>query len=307
MTHGNTALRTVLAVGLALAVLSPSLAVARPGGLWAASRKAALASTSATGAVPAAWTGRNKAKLEARIATALKRRAARFDRTSNRLTERLARVSSLADKIAASGGDVSEARSLLDSAKVNLGEASDLEAKAAEQFRGVSSASNRRAAFSTARATARTAIEAARRPHGSAGRDYETALDGGRAQGLRRVELMTWPRAMRIALATLLIAALQPVVGCGLLGGQSGSQAHSGGSTTGSVVPTSSASASGTVATSGTAGADSGAGSGTQRRDALSTHDAQAIDAELDAVQRELERLDMPTDGDFDDISKGLE
>lgn len=122
---------------------------------------------------------------------------------------------------------------------------------------------------------------------------------------------MTRPRAMRIALAALMVAALQPVVGCGLLGRHSASQEPSGTQlATGAVVPTSSvvpssAAASGTA--SGTSEPDPGAGSGAAKEGTLSAHDAQAIDAELDAVQRELERLDMPTDGDFDDISKGLE
>lgn len=115
---------------------------------------------------------------------------------------------------------------------------------------------------------------------------------------------MTRPHATRMLLAVLLVAAVQPTSGCGVLGGGSGRQSQSVGPATGSVAPTSSAGASATAETSAAPGVGTEPATGGAT---LSASDAQAIDAELDAVGRELERLDMPTDGDFDDISKGLE
>jgi hypothetical protein len=39
----------------------------------------------------------------------------------------------------------------------------------------------------------------------------------------------------------------------------------------------------------------------------MSTKDASALDAELSAIQSELDRLALPGDGDFDSIGSGLQ
>jgi hypothetical protein len=75
--------------------------------------------------------------------------------------------------------------------------------------------------------------------------------------------------------------------------------------------PTSSASASGTPRSAGEAvGEDGGSGSsdsGASSSSKMSTKDASALDAELSAIQSELDRLALPGDGDFDSIGSGLQ
>ena len=76
--------------------------------------------------------------------------------------------------------------------------------------------------------------------------------------------------------------------------------------------PTSSASASGTPQSAGVAADAAGEGSGSSDSDAsssskMSTKDASALDAELSAIQSELDRLALPGDGDFDSIGSGLQ
>jgi len=80
------------------------------------------------------------------------------------------------------------------------------------------------------------------------------------------------------------------------------------------VEPTSSASASGTPQSAGVAADAAGedGGSGSSDSDAsspstMSTKDASALDAELSAIQSELDRLSLPGDGDFDSIGSGLQ
>jgi hypothetical protein len=74
---------------------------------------------------------------------------------------------------------------------------------------------------------------------------------------------------------------------------------------------TSSASASGTPQSAGEAvGADGGSGSSgsdASSSSKMSTKDASALDAELSAIQSELDRLALPGDGDFDSIGSGLQ
>jgi hypothetical protein len=50
-------------------------------------------------------------------------------------------------------------------------------------------------------------------------------------------------------------------------------------------------------------GASTGAGA---KGKGLSAGDAKTIEEELTAIEKELDRLDVPSDGDLDDISSGL-
>ena len=74
---------------------------------------------------------------------------------------------------------------------------------------------------------------------------------------------------------------------------------------------TSSASASGTPqSASAAAGAEGGSSSSNPDASSssqMSTKDASALDAELSAIQSELDRLALPGDGDFDSIGSGLQ
>jgi hypothetical protein len=154
MSARRLGIAILLMCALALATVVPAGAVASP-------RSRALAgitvSGQSLGATVAAIGRRIGAVLEARIAAVLERRKTRFDNVSARLTARVVRVSAIADKVAAVGGNVTSTRALLDSASAHLTAASDLEAKAVDAFRAVPSASDRRAAFAAARTIGRQA------------------------------------------------------------------------------------------------------------------------------------------------------
>lgn len=181
MTRNQRRLAGMLATVLALAVLIPGAAVGQQG--TDTPRTVARTNRSLAASSTAGFTMRaaRKAALAARIEATLKRHAVRFNRMSHRLTLRVKTVGTLADKVAAAGGDVGKARAALDSAKQHLSTASSLEAKAAEQFRAIPSATDRPAAFATARATVRSAnaeLVAARKDLRSAIRDLRTTIAG---------------------------------------------------------------------------------------------------------------------------------
>jgi hypothetical protein len=53
-------------------------------------------------------------------------------------------------------------------------------------------------------------------------------------------------------------------------------------------------------------GAASGTAAGGDSAAGLSSQDASTLDAELSAIQSELDRLSVPSDSDFDNIGEGL-
>lgn len=66
-------------------------------------------------------------------------------------------------------------------------------------------------------------------------------------------------------------------------------------------------SATASQAASASATATSSATSTTGSQEELSTDDAAAIDAQLSAIEKELDTADMPSDNDFDSIGAGLQ
>jgi hypothetical protein len=98
-----------------------------------------------------------RARLRERIENLLERRKVRFDLVERRLTERIARLRGLADKVKTAGGDVSGVTALLDQAAAHLEKAAADEAKAIEMFKAIPDATDRRAAFAAARAQAKIA------------------------------------------------------------------------------------------------------------------------------------------------------
>jgi hypothetical protein len=54
------------------------------------------------------------------------------------------------------------------------------------------------------------------------------------------------------------------------------------------------------------AAAETSTGSGSSSATGLSATDASTLDAELSAIQSELDRLSVPSDSDFDNIGEGL-
>lgn len=144
---------TVLSAALVAAVAVPAFAAPlnRVGRL-----RVAAASRIAT--APAVAAGQLGAQLQTRIANALRARKARFDAANANLTRRITRVTALADKVEAAGGDVTAARSALASASASLAKANELEAAAIAKFRDIPNASDKRAAFVAARTSGRLAV-----------------------------------------------------------------------------------------------------------------------------------------------------
>ncbi len=112
------------------------------------------------------------------------------------------------------------------------------------------------------------------------------------------------PRAIKAAALGLLAVVL--VVAVGGCGGGSALRASEQGSSqtevaTGTTAPTSSASSSAEASGTGSKPQAEPQGGG------LSESDAKAIDAELTAIEKELESLTLPSDSDFGGIESGLE
>lgn len=99
-----------------------------------------------------------KTHLTKRIENKLRARKARFDAASANINRRITRLSELADKIEALGGDVSAAREKLELARTELATALDLEAQAAAKFQAIVDSDDTKAAFRDARDAGRAAV-----------------------------------------------------------------------------------------------------------------------------------------------------
>jgi hypothetical protein len=109
-------------------------------------------------------------------------------------------------------------------------------------------------------------------------------------------------------LAALVLAAVLGLSGCGRLGTQGSSSSQVA---TPTASTTTSATATGTApgAQTPASGTEPAVQDGNQpgATEPISASDAKAIDAELSAIQSELDRLSVPSDDDFDSIGSGLE
>jgi len=115
---------------------------------------------------------------------------------------------------------------------------------------------------------------------------------------------------IRTTMALLLtVGALSAVMGCARTDLPSEPELSSAAETTASVAATGSASVATTAPADPSADDGSGAsasGSSDGAESALSPQDASTLDAELSAIQSELDRLSVPGDEDFDSIGDGL-
>jgi hypothetical protein len=111
-------------------------------------------------------------------------------------------------------------------------------------------------------------------------------------------------------LALLLIAgALVSVSGCARREAQFGEAPESvaaTGSAAASITATGQAAAADITTPKPAAVATSGAAAAGGSASGLSSQDASTLDAELSAIQSELDRLSVPSDSDFDNIGAGL-
>lgn len=109
---------------------------------------------------------RDERKLENltnRIERILRLRKAKFDRAEARLQKRIDRLSAIASRAETMGVDVTEAKAALADAQTELGNAAAEEDEAADLFKAVLTAGDKRAAFAAARAQAKVAQKALQR------------------------------------------------------------------------------------------------------------------------------------------------
>jgi hypothetical protein len=144
----------VIAGVLAASLLAPAAAYAIPGRgtpRFGAPKPSANATRQANAA-------KRLEVLQHRIEVVLERREAAFNRIADHIATRITKVSAIADKVEAAGGDVSGVRTSLDEARRLLVQARAEEAEAIEMFGGMLTASNKGAAFKAARLQAKTAV-----------------------------------------------------------------------------------------------------------------------------------------------------
>lgn len=145
--------RSVAAVALIALVAAPMSAWAVPG-RGASKAPKANASRSTTAAVKLAG---KKQALTDRIAKVLANRTRAFNNAASAITARIAKVEALASTVAGAGGDVQGVLDKLDAAKAAVDAAKAAEATAVDMFKAVPSATDKKAAFSAAKAQAKAA------------------------------------------------------------------------------------------------------------------------------------------------------
>lgn len=102
--------------------------------------------------------GQPAANLTARIENVLAARERRFGAASDAITAHITRVSALADKVQAAGGDVSEPRASLAEATTALATAKALEEKTATEFKSVPGSASKRTSLRNARTSGAKAV-----------------------------------------------------------------------------------------------------------------------------------------------------
>lgn len=97
--------------------------------------------------------------LRNRIENVLRARKARFDAVAANVVKRQARVTVLADKVEALGGDVAQVRTMLQESTRLMEQARTQEQVCVDAFKAVPDAENKGAAFHAAKAEGRKAVE----------------------------------------------------------------------------------------------------------------------------------------------------
>lgn len=146
-----------LAVLLVAALVLPAVALAAPGTTGGSGGVQPAGTGTGAGAGTGAYAG--AANLETRIAEALQRRAQRFDQAEQALERRRERVRELAGVVEQAGGDVEPVLTRLEECERLMVQAREQERTAAQMFRDVPGAGDRRGAFVQARVQARTAVQ----------------------------------------------------------------------------------------------------------------------------------------------------
>jgi predicted nucleic acid-binding Zn-ribbon protein len=144
-------LASVVAVALVAALAAPVAAYALPGMGRLGQPKSANETTKQ------ARFDQRLAMLKQRITMVLTNRNRGFDAAAAAILARADRVSAIADKVGKLGGDVSSVSASIDKARKLVADAKAAEAAAAELFKAVPTATDKRAAFGAAKAQARVA------------------------------------------------------------------------------------------------------------------------------------------------------
>jgi len=156
MRIGTTVLTAALIAAVAVpAFAAPGVRVGRMRGQVASQTAEMKSKLAANGQ---GVKGQPREQLLNRIENVLRARKARFDAAQANVNKRIARVTVLADKVEALGGDVTEARATLAAARDHLAKADELEAVAVAKFNAIPDAADKHAAFVEARAAARLAV-----------------------------------------------------------------------------------------------------------------------------------------------------
>jgi len=118
-------------------------------------------------------------------------------------------------------------------------------------------------------------------------------------------------RLSRAVLGLVLVAAVAGLAGCGRVSRDAAVVTPSAPAAAlqASVTPTAPSTATATPSAPASAPAPSAGttvAKGSAAHKGLSASDAKAIDAELSAIQGELDRMSVPSDSDFNGISSGL-
>jgi len=148
---------TVAILALAVAPMSAWAVPGMGGGKVPKATASQNATATARKAANAAAREARKTVLKQRIAMVLARRANGFDHAVAAISARIDRVAASAAVVAAAGGDVTGVLAQLDAARAALASAKTAEATAVDMFKAVPDATNKKAAFSAAKAQARTA------------------------------------------------------------------------------------------------------------------------------------------------------
>lgn len=154
----RTKMTTVaLATLLVVALVVPTIALAAPGTTGTAG---GFGGVQPAGAGSGTGTYAGAANLETRVAEALQRRAQRFDAAAKTLEQRRERILELAGIVEQAGGDVEPVLARLEECERLMVQAREQERTAAQMFREVPNAGDRRGAFVQARVQARNAVQA---------------------------------------------------------------------------------------------------------------------------------------------------
>ncbi len=170
MMNVKKILLTGTGVLLALTLAGPAAAAPRDKGASPPDRRPAVGAlgsqaptTEVAGAhepgPPASVVEAKAERLQQRMEHILRARKQNFDRAEARISDRMTKVQALADRLEAKGGDVAAAEAALTQAQAGLDAAAAKEAQAADLFRAIPGADDKRAAFKDARDMAKDALE----------------------------------------------------------------------------------------------------------------------------------------------------